>query len=461
MCASVSKSASIGSDLTKGAIWRTLIVFAIPIILTSVIQQIYALTDLVVIGQFVGKEGTVGVSTGGEIADYVAPVATAFSGSGQIIISQLMGARKKDRAKRTMGTLFTISFLVAVLISVITIIFCVPILRLLNCPAEAMRQAVNYMIITALGYPFIFGYNAVVGVLRGMGEAKRPLLFIVIAAVINIFTDLLFVVIIPLEAAGTAIATVASQIGAFAASFLFLYKHSEHFGFKLEADFFRIDWQAAKLIIKLSIPQFVRTTMVRFSMIWANAGVNSYGIIFSSTNSIGNKIQKFLDVFMQGVDVASATVIGQNLAARQIKRVRRTVWVTLAFTSTVAVIAIALSCLIPRPMFSIFTGDRDVIELGSVYLKIMCFHFIFSAFVGAFQSLVTGCGFVELGFAIGVIDGVLCKIGLSLIFLNVLNAGEYSYWWGTAFSRVLPGLLCFGYYISGSWKTRKLLADQI
>ena len=152
-------------------------------------------------------------------------------------------------------------------------------------------------------------------------------------------------------------------------------------------------------------------------------------------------------------------MIGQNLGAKKQDRAAKTVWTTLWMSMIVAVIASLLAWIIPRQMFSLFTNEESVKELGVVFLHIMTIHFFCSAFVGAFQSMVTGCGFVELGFGIGVLDGVICKIGFSLIFLNFLGVGETSFWWGTAVSRFLPGVLCLWYFLSGKWKTRKMLSD--
>ena len=213
------KKKRVGIDLTEGPIMKTLLTFAIPIILTNLIQQIYSLVDLMVVGQFVGSIGTVGVSTGGEIADFMTPLATAFAMSGQIYISQLIGAGEHRRAKKTIGTLFSIMFIASICIAVLTVIFNNQILTLLNCPQEAWSQAQAYMIITVIGMPFIFGYNAVCGVLRGMGESKKPLFFISVAAVTNIILDILLVAVFKLEAAGTAIATVMAQLGSFIAAF--------------------------------------------------------------------------------------------------------------------------------------------------------------------------------------------------------------------------------------------------
>lgn len=450
----------VGADLTEGPIMRTLLAFAAPIVLTNLVQQLYSMVDLIVIGQFVGSVGTVGVNTGGEMADLISPVAMGFSTAGQIYIAQLAGAKDDKKIKETVGTLLTFMLLVSALLAAVGIAFSGPILSLLNCPGEAMGQARAYMIITALGYPCIFGYNAVCGILRGMGESKRPLEFILVAATINIVLDLLLVVVFPLEAAGTAIATALSQLGSFAAAFLFMLKKREQFDFELKLSYFKINPHLLWVIVKLGIPQVVRSLLVRFSMLWVNASANSYGMIVSETNSVGNKLQKFLEVFIQGVDTASAAMVGQNLGAKKPDRAGKVTLSTLAAALVCAAGASLLCLFLPEQIFGIFTKNEEVKQLGAVFLRIMIIHFFASATVGSFQAMVTGCGFVSLGFAIGVLDGVVCKIGLSLFFVYGLHMGYVGLFWGVACSRILPAILCGSYYFSGKWRTRKLLTDS-
>ena len=459
MVVAKEKSSKVGKDLTKGSIVKSLLLFAGPIILTNLIQQLYSMVDLAIIGQYVGKTGTIGVSTGGEIADLMAPIAMGFSTAAQIYIAQLVGAKMEDKIKKTVTTVLASTFLISLVCAVASIILCVPILNLMNCPESALGQAESYMIITAIGFPFIFGYNSIVGILRGMGESKRPLYFISIAAVVNIVFDYLLVAGFHLEAAGTAIATVLSQFGSFAAALYFLYKYRERFDFQLKLSHFKMDGESFWIILKLAIPQIARSMMVRLLMMWVNSHVNVYGDTVSATNGIGNKLQKCLEVVVNGIDGACAAMIGQNLGAKQYDRSRKIIWTTLACCELVAGIICGVCLLMPRQLFGLMTNDLAVIETGVRYLQILCFHFIISAFTATMQSMVTGSGFVSFGFALGVLDG-LARIGMALLFFNVFQAGYESYWWGTAFARMLTGIACFWYFLSNRWKTRKLLTEK-
>lgn len=450
----------MGIDLTEGSILRGLLVFAVPIILTNLIQQLYSLVDLIVIGQYMGNTGTVGVSTGGEISDMLTPIATAFATAGQIYIAQRAGAKNAEKMRSAIGTTITSMMLISLIFTFGTLILYRQILTWLNCPEEAFGQASAYMIITCIGMPFIFGYNAVCGVLRGLGESKAPLWFIIIAAVSNIILDVILVVAFNLEAAGTAIATVAAQIASFAASAVYLYKYREQLGLEMNLASFRINREDLGVLMAQAIPQALRSTLVRFGMLWVNAGVNAYGMIPSGTNNVGNKLQKFLDVGSTSLAQASSSMVGQNLGARKTERAKQTVLYTFV-SSLILSAVIALICVIfPRPVFRIFTTDADVIEMGVIYLQIMVFQFLLSALTASFQSMVIGCGNAPLNFVIGILDGLACKIGLSILFAWVLNMGVIGFFWGTALSRLIPGIICVGYFVSGKWKTRKLLGEK-
>lgn len=453
------KKERVGTNLTEGKILPTLLIFAIPIVLTNIVQQLYSMVDLAVIGQYVGNVGSVAVNTGGEMADLVSPIAMGFATAGQIYIAQLMGSKQDEKAKRTIGTLLTFTFILSFALMAVAVFFCKPILNLLNCPQDALTQSIIYMVITAIGYPFIFGYNSVCGVLRGMGESKKPLIFILVAATVNIFLDLLLVAVFKMEAAGTAIATVASQLGSFLAAFYFLWKRRDRFDFELKLRYFKIEPQILKVLVKLGIPQVFRSMMVRVGMLWVNSTANSYGLVVSATNGVGNKLQKFLEVFISGVDTASASMIGQNLGAKKIERAGKTTLVTASCCVVCAAVSSMICLFVPHVVFGIFTQDSAVIELGSTFLRIFTIHFFASAITGSFQAMVTGSGFVEMGFILGLLDGVICKIGLSLLFINVFQMGYQGLWFGVACSRIINGMICIGYFLSGKWKTRKLLTD--
>ncbi len=459
----------VGRDLTNGPIMPSLMAFAVPIVITNLIQQLYSMVDLMIIGRFVGNIGTIGVNTGGEIADFLMPVATAFASAGQMYIAQLAGAKRFDDQKKAIGTFITLMMGISIAFMMLTLALTSPLLHMLNCPPEAWGEAAHYMTITAVGLPFIFGYNAVCGVLRGMGESKRPLVFIIIAAIVNIFLDILLVAVIPLSAAGTAIATVVSQLASFLAAFMYMYKHRETFDFELRLRYFKCEGEHVKVLLKLGLPQAARSTLVRMSMLWVNASINACGAVASGTNGIGNKLQKFLEIFSTSMSQAGAAMVGQNLGAGKQERAKQAVHGTLLVSLVFGVLASGLILVFPRQTYSIFTTDQAVVDFGVLYIHMLAVHILVSAVTSSYQSMVIGAGNAMLNFAIGILDAIICKIGLSMLFVYVIwrvtpqsdwMKTALGYFWGTGLSRVLPAILCMIYFYSGVWKKNTLLKGK-
>lgn len=452
----MAETKTIGRDLTVGSVFPLLISFAVPMVMTSLIQQLYGMVDLMIIGKYVGSIGTVGVSTGGELSDLMTPLASGFATAGQIYIAQLVGAKKDDRVKSAIGTLLTLMAIVAAVVTIGAAVFYRPVLHMLNCPEEAFESAASYMLITAIGMPFIFGYNAICAILRGMGESKRPLIFVSVAATVNIALDLLLVVGFGMEAAGTAIATVASQIGAFAASFIYLYNRRELIGFKLKLRYFHMNKHDLGVILKLGIPQMVRVISVQGSMLWVKSNINAYGLIVSSTYSIGNKIEKLMTIFINGVDQAGGAMMGQNIGAKKYDRVKEIMGKMIIVALSIALCVAVLFLTVPDMLFGLFTNDAAVIEYGRVFLQIMSIGCIVVGFAGCGKAISTGSGAAGLSLALGVLDGVT-RILICLFFSKVLHQGSQAYFWGAALCQLIPGIVAYSYYFSGKWKKKKLL----
>lgn len=218
---------SMGMDFTTGRIMPLLLKFFLPMLAASILNSIYNTVDTIIIGQFVGSAGIVSVNMGGKMLNMFTHFGMAFAGGGQVLISQLVGAKQRDRVRSTIGTLFVMMAVLAILGTTLMLVFAVPILNILNTPAEAFDGALSYLNITAVGLIFMFGYNAVSSIMNGMGESKKPLIFVAIAAVVNLIGDIIFIVIFHLDAMGTAIATVLGQAVSLVISLIYLYRKRE------------------------------------------------------------------------------------------------------------------------------------------------------------------------------------------------------------------------------------------
>lgn len=450
----------IGLDMTEGNILHQLIQFAIPLLLANLLQQLYNAVDMMVIGHYVGSSGTVGVSSGGEIATLATFLATSFGSAGQIYVAQLAGSKDYASISETIGTSFILTMLLSVVCSVAGIAFCNVFLEWLNCPKEAFDQAKSYMIVVSLGLPFVFGYNAVCGILRGMGESRQPLLFVAVAAAANVIMDILFVAVIPLKATGTAIATVVSQFASFAAAVIFLYWKKDQLGLDFSLKGMRIHMNHLMVLVRLGVPLAANSALIHGTQTVCASFVNSFGLVASATNSIGNKINKLINVFTHSVNAGAGAMVGQNIGARKFDRVNKIILTTSALAACFAAISAVISIAFPRQVFRLFTNDPEVIEFGVVFLKISLIGIAISPLQGSFSSVVTGSGNANLSFFSGILDGVILRLGLSFLLAYTFEMGILGFFYGNVLGRFGPVIVGATYFFTGKWKTRKLLIDS-
>ena len=448
------------NDLTEGSVAKKLLYFAFPFMLSNLLQTVYNLVDMSVVGHFMGSAGLSAVSVGGRLVEMLTMLCTGFCTGGQILLSQQVGARQREGIQRTIGTLFTFTMLCAVALGTLSIVFHRGLLTLLNTPAGAFDQAARYMVICNSGCIFIFGYNALCAILRGLGDSKRPLMFVAIASVVNLVLDLIFVAGLRLGAAGAAIATVISQGISFVSALVYLIIKREAFGFTFSRKNLKMDGGTLKTLTKLGVPLAFQSAAISVSMLFVNSFINAYGEAASAVYGAGTKLQSVPSIITQGMSMANASMVGQNMAAGKPKRVRQSVRTCFILNSVVYGVFITACLAVPKLIFSLFTTDADVMALAPTYLRISCIGFAASIFNSSFNSVINGIGFTSLSMAIGLLDGVVARISFSLLFGIALGMGLNGFFLGHSLAIWITALLSLFYYLSGRWEHRKLVVEQ-
>ena len=451
---------SMIKDLTRGSVGKELLRFSFPFMLSNALQTVYNLVDMVIVGQFVGSTGLSAVSIGGQITWLLCCLAIGYGSGGQIFISQLVGAGDHQGIRRTIGTLFTTIAAFSIIFTVLGIALHTPLLTLLNTPPEAMKQAQDYVVICSAGMFFVYGYNTVSAVLRGMGDSTRPFLFIAIAAILNVILDLIFVGPLGMQTAGAALATTLSQAVSFIISIVYLYLRRESFGFDFKLRSFAIDGRTFKSLSYLGLPLTVQTTAINISMLYVTAGVNSYGLVYSSVFGIGSKLHNIMFIITNSISTASATMFGQNLGAGKFERVKKIFWFgnlyCMVFFAVVAVVCL----LFPVPIFRLFTQDGDVLALAPPYMVSLVVMYLGFATRTAGVALINGIGNGSLSLVTALLDGVVVRIGLCMILAGPCCMGVWGYFWGNALAGFVSTIIGDFYYLSGLWKKRKLMVEQ-
>ncbi len=444
------------ADFTRGPVTKQLICFALPLFASQLLQILYNMADMVIVGQVMGKVGLSAVAIGGDITNCLTFVAMGFSNAGQVLLALYIGAGKRQELTAFVNTLFLLLCGIAVVTTGLGLYWRHEILGLMQAPPESFDQALAYASLTIGGLFFIYGYNAISAILRGMGDAKHPFYFISIAAVTNIVLDIVLVIFCRWGAAGAAMATVLSQALSFALGFHFLWRHRKCYDLWQDTPRFAFDSHAAVALMKLGIPMAIKNASVQFSKLFVSSWINSYGIAVSAFAGIANKLTSTANLISNAINTAGSTMVGQNIGARQYSRVRQIIVTIFEIVTTLALAASFILCLWPVSVYHLFTTDEAVIAVGLEYLPIGVLCFFGCAGRSGMNALINGSGNTKVNFATAIFDGLVLHLGLSVLFGLYLNWAYLGFWLGDALANFTPLWVGAAFYASGKWKERRL-----
>lgn len=441
------------TDFTSGNVPRQLVIFATPLFLSSLLQLVYNMVDMIIVGQKLGKVGLSAVSVGGDVTNFLTFIAMGFGNAGQIIISQYFGSGQKDKISRFIGTMMCFLMSCAVIVSIVCLSLKTQMLSLMNTPPEAFSEAVSYATVTMSGLVFIYGYNAMSAVLRGMGDSVRPFIFIAVAAVGNIVMDILFVLMMGMGSAGAALATVLSQAFSFIGCAVYIFRNKEKYELTLaRSELLCIDRSMLANLVKLGIPMAIKTASIHLSKLFVNSYVNSYGVAVSAFAGIANKMSGVVNTLSNAFNTSGASMVGQNIGAGNYDRVGKVMKSVYAITTTLAAAFSLLICLFPKQIYGLFTNEPDVIAIGRKFVPIACVLFFGSAARSGMNALINGSGNYKVNFATAILDGIVMRIGLALLFGLTLGMKHYGFWLGDALAGFTPLWIGLVFYCSGKWK---------
>ena len=440
-------------DFTDGNVAKQLLSFAAPLFLSNLLQIVYNMVDMIIVGQKLGKVGLSAVSVGGDVSHFLTFLAMGFSGAGQVIIAQYLGAGQKQKISHFIGTMFTFLMLIALTLSGVCTALRVPILRLMNTPAESFSEALNYATVCTVGLVFIYGYNIVSAVLRGLGDSIRPFIFISIAAVTNIVLDLVLVLGLGMVSAGAAIATVFSQALSFVLGSTYILRNRERYAIEIRGwEFFAIDRTMLSRLVQLGIPMAIKSAAVQMSKLFVNSWINSYGVAVSAFAGVAGKINSITMLVSNAFTTAGSSMVGQNIGAGKYERVKHIMLTIFAISTGVATALTALILLIPETVYRCFTAAAEVIAVGMQYVPIAVLIFYGSAARSGMNAFINGSGNTKANFATAILDGIVLRIGLSVLFGLVLGMKHLGFWLGDALAGFTPLWLGLIFYFFGSWR---------
>ena len=450
-------STKFSNDLTQGSVAKQLIKFSWPFLLSMFIQSVYGLADMMIVGWFMGPQGINAVQNSSQITLVVTNIIVGFSVGGTVLIAQYLGAKQMQNVKETIGTLFTVFFISAAVVTGVMLVFASQALKLLNTSPECFDNALNYLNICMGGTIFIVGYNAISAVLRAMGDSKRPLYFVMIACVLNIILDFLFVGPLKLQAAGAALATVIAQAISFILAVIYLAKNNFVFDFKPRS--FVIHKDKLKTLIKIGLPTTVQQTLVSFSFLTLTSLANAVGgVVGGTTIGIGGKINSF--AILPGIAMSSsiASMVGQNIGAGDYKRAKKTLHIGAGITFVIAAILFTLMQLFPEALVQAFIGSggdytpeqlKELTDTAVMYIRFLCIDSLVMSIGFCVNGFINGAGKTLFTMIISLVSAIILRVPLAYFFALTLNMGVAGIGLAAGLSPIATLVIGLIYYKSG------------
>jgi putative MATE family efflux protein len=444
-------------ELTRGNEARLIFNFAMPMLLGNLFQQLYNIVDTIIVGNFLGKEALAAVGASFPIVFTLISLIIGVASGGTIVIAQYFGARDHESVRRAIHTMYIFLTIAAIILTLVGIPLTEDIFRLIRLPEEIMPEATTYLGIYLTGLIAFFGFNATSAILRGLGDSKTPLYFLMISTLFNIGLDLLFIVVFEWGIAGAAIATVISQAGAFLTAVLYLHRNHRLIDFNLPQYRFdrKIFWQS----LRIGLPTGFQHTFVSLGQMAIMSIVNTFGTNVIAGYSAAIRIDSLAMLPAMNFSAALSTFVGQNIGAGRSDRVRRGLVATLFMSSGVSVVVMTVVILFKYQLMSMFTNDTEVIRIGSEYLVIVSSFYLLFTVMFKINGVLRGAGDTLIPMFLTLTSLWVIRIPFAWIFSKIM--GESGIWWSGPAGWGVGLLLSFLYYLTGRWKTKAVVTTPV
>lgn len=436
-------------DMTVGKPTGLLLSFMLPMVVGNVFQQLYNMVDSMIVGQFVGADALAAVGATGSLNFLFFSLCGGMANGTGVVISQHFGAGNDDYVKKAISNAAYIMLVVGGVMGALGIFLARPALILLHTPENILADATLYMQIMCAGVLAVALYNCVSAILRAVGDSKTPLYFLIVASIINIVLDLLFVRTFGMGVAGAGIATIISQFFSGVGSLLFAIFKNPYFKIdkKLLKPDFDIIWQCTRM----GVPLAFQTSLIAISCVALQSVVNTFGSVVVAAFTATSRIEQLVQQPFNSLGMAMSTYAGQNIGAGKIDRVKQ------GYRKGLLIMAIFSLIMIPLAQFGgdfimkLFVSDVEVIAFGSQALKITSWFYLFLGAIYVTRGLLNGAGDAVFAFANGIVE-MLGRICFARPLTLIPSVGVWGVWLATALTWFVAGMFNMSRYFQGNWK---------
>lgn len=443
-------------DFTSGNVSKLIFNFTLPMLLGNVFQQLYNVVDSIIVGKVLGKEALASVGASFPIIFTLIALLIGIGSGFSIVISQFYGAKDINSVKKSIDTMYIFLFVAGLFASIFGIYYSEELFLLLQLPLELIPQATTYLNIYMAGMILFFGFNGTSSVLRGLGDSKTPLYFLILASLFNILFDVLFVMVFNWGIAGAAWATVIAQGGAFVTGILYLNRTHKIMKFSLS----KLSFDKGLFIksLKIGLPSGIQHTFVAIGMMALLGIVNTFGTDVIAAYTAAGRIDSLAMMPAMNFSQAVAAFVGQNLGANKIERVRKGFKATFLMSNLFCILMTAIIVIFGSQLMKMFTTDPNVIAIGEKYLIIVSSFYLLFSTLFTTNGVLRGAGDTLIPMFITLFSLWIIRIP-GAYFLSS-EIGETGIWWSIPIGWSMGALLSYLYYLTGKWKSKSVVPHK-
>jgi len=385
-----------------------LLSFALPLILSGMLQLLYNAADVVIVGQFSGKESLAAVGSTGHLTNLLTNAFLGLSVGSNVLISKAFGLNDKEKLSRAVHTAILLSLIGGVIIGIIGILFSAPLLSVMGTPDDVIGKASLYMKIYFAGLPAVALYNFGSAILRAVGDTKRPLYFLTISGIINVVLNLIFVIVFKMDVAGVALATIISQI--FSGLMIIICLKNTTEGYKLFLRKLRIYKSEMLQILRVGLPAGIQGSLFSLSNVLIQSTVNTFGSAAVAGNSAASSIENFVYIAMNAIHHASLTFTAQNFGVSNFERIKKGFYYCLALVSIIGLVMGLSVSSMGKYLVNIYSSDPEVISIGVLKLSIVCSGYLLCGIMEVHTGTLRGMGYSILPMILTLVGSCALRI---------------------------------------------------
>lgn len=435
--------------MTTGKEFSHIIKFALPMLAGNIFQQLYNIADSIIVGRYLGADALASVGATGSITYFFYTLCIGLATGIGILISQSFGAGNHENVKKYIANSAYVLGVFGIVISIVSTILAPFLLKMLNTPPEIFDASVGYMRISCIGTAAVAAYNWINAVMRSLGDSKTPLIFLVVASILNVILDLLFVVVFSMGVNGAAIATITAQGISAVGSIIFAFIKNPMF--RLTRENAAYDSIYARKCVTTGIPIALQNAMVSVSMIYLQSVANHFGKTVVAAYTATMRVEQLIHQPFSSLNAAISAFTGQNIGAGKQERVINGYRTSIKCGSAFALFLLLMFVLFSENIVGMFVDEADVIEIGAAALSISSLFYVPLGFIHITRGLLNGAGDVKYAMINGFAE-VGGRIGFAILLLNIPGTGYFAVWGTTCLTWLLTGIMSYIRYKSGVWK---------